>query len=190
MKDCTIPLIFTQINGVVECGKAVLEQRRRSCQNHNRHLQLSLSVRPYTSPKAAENRKLKLPEIWAFLTVPCIPGVSRQQSMVVRLFLEKVIRPHSRRKIIDSNENWSEFNRSAISKKSARHLFAHTAIRYQFIADHQQEYPITVMCEVLEVSVSGFYAWRKREPSQHSREDAKPAQQVKAAFQAAIDMLA
>ena len=43
-------------------------------QNHNRHLQLSLSVRPYTSPKAAENRKLKLPESWAFLTVPCIPG--------------------------------------------------------------------------------------------------------------------
>jgi len=40
------------------------------------------------------------------------------------------------------------------------------------------------MCEVLEVSVSGFYAWRKREPSQHSREDAKLGQQVKAAFQA------
>jgi putative transposase len=57
-------------------------------------------------------------------------------------------------------------------------------VRYQFIADHQQEYPITVMCGVLEVAVSGFYAWRKREPSHHSREDAELAQQVKAAFQA------
>ncbi len=57
-------------------------------------------------------------------------------------------------------------------------------MKYQFIADHQQEYPITVMCGVLEVAVSGFYAWRKREPSHHSREDAELAQQVKAAFQA------
>ena len=40
------------------------------------------------------------------------------------------------------------------------------------------------MCGVLEVAVSGFYAWRKRKPSHHSREDAKLAQQVKAAFQA------
>ena len=41
------------------------------------------------------------------------------------------------------------------------------------------------MCEVLEVSVSGFYAWRKREPSHHSREDATTrASRVKAAFQA------
>jgi len=40
------------------------------------------------------------------------------------------------------------------------------------------------MCGVLEVAVSGFYAWRKREPSHHSREDARLAQQVKAAFQA------
>jgi putative transposase len=40
------------------------------------------------------------------------------------------------------------------------------------------------MCEVPEVSVSGFYAWRKREPSHYSREDAKLGQQVKAAFQA------
>jgi hypothetical protein len=50
-------------------------------------------VRPCNSPKAAENRKLKLPENWAFLTAPCIPGASRQLNMVVRLFLEKVMTP-------------------------------------------------------------------------------------------------
>ena len=43
------------------------------------------------------------------------------------------------------------------------------------MADHQRESPLTVMCEVLGVSVSGFYAWRKREPSHHSRADAKLA---------------
>jgi putative transposase len=55
---------------------------------------------------------------------------------------------------------------------------------YQFIAQHRHAYPITVMCRVLEVSVSGYYAWCKRPPSQHSREDARLAEQVKIAFQA------
>jgi hypothetical protein len=33
-------------------------------------------------------------------------------------------------------------------------------MKYQLIAEHRQEYPITTMCRVLEVSVSGYYAWR------------------------------
>ena len=56
-------------------------------------------------------------------------------------------------------------------------------MKYQFIAEYQQEYPITTLCRVLEVSVSGYYAWRKRAPSQHSREDAQLAEKVKTAFQ-------
>jgi putative transposase len=56
-------------------------------------------------------------------------------------------------------------------------------MKYQFMAEYQQEYPITTMCRVLEVSVSGYYAWRKRTPSLHSREDAQLAEQVKKAFQ-------
>ncbi len=42
---------------------------------------------------------------------------------------------------------------------------------------------MTVMCCALEVSVSGFYAWRKRKPSQRSREDAELAGKIKTAFQ-------
>jgi putative transposase len=57
-------------------------------------------------------------------------------------------------------------------------------MKYQFIAEHRREYPITTMCRVLEVSASGYYAWCKREPSQHARSDAQLAEQVKAAFQA------
>jgi transposase InsO family protein len=56
-------------------------------------------------------------------------------------------------------------------------------MKYQFIAESQQEYPITTMCHVLEVSVSGYYAWCKRAPSLHSREDAHLAEKVKTAFQ-------
>jgi putative transposase len=57
-------------------------------------------------------------------------------------------------------------------------------MKYQFIAQHRHEYAIPLMCRVLEVSVSGYYAWMKRPVSQHSREDAHLAQQVKTIFQA------
>ncbi len=33
-------------------------------------------------------------------------------------------------------------------------------MNYPFIAEYRQEYPMTTMCRVLEVSVSGYYAWR------------------------------
>jgi putative transposase len=56
-------------------------------------------------------------------------------------------------------------------------------VKYQFIAEHCGDYPVTVMCHVLEVSVSGYYAWHKREPSQHSREDAALAAKVETAFE-------
>jgi putative transposase len=54
---------------------------------------------------------------------------------------------------------------------------------YQFIAVHSNEYSVALMCSVLAVSVSGYYAWRKREPSLHSREDVFLAEKIVEAFQ-------
>ena len=34
-------------------------------------------------------------------------------------------------------------------------------MKYQFIADHDQEYPVTLMCRVLGVVRSGYYRWCK-----------------------------
>ncbi len=69
-------------------------------------------------------------------------------------------------------------------KKSSGHLLAKPAMRYQFIEEHRQEYPVSLLCETLDVSVSGYYTWRKRPMSQHNREDGRLAEKVRAAFQA------
>lgn len=34
-------------------------------------------------------------------------------------------------------------------------------MKYKFIEEHREEYPITLMCRILEVTRSGYYKWRK-----------------------------
>ena len=56
-------------------------------------------------------------------------------------------------------------------------------MKYQFIEQHKQEFPVVAMCRVLEVSESGFYAWRKRPACQRSREDAQLTQEIQQVFE-------
>lgn len=55
-------------------------------------------------------------------------------------------------------------------------------MKYQFIEQYKQEFPVAVMCRVLEVSESGYYAWRKRPLSQRKREDAHLTIQIQQMF--------
>lgn len=45
---------------------------------------------------------------------------------------------------------------------------------------HQAQFPIAVMCDVLQVSRSGYYAWRDRPPSARDREDAGLTEAIRA----------
>ena len=53
-------------------------------------------------------------------------------------------------------------------------------MRFAFIDVQKAFYPITVLCAVLEVARSGFYAWRRRAPSLHAKRDAHLALEVAA----------
>lgn len=44
-------------------------------------------------------------------------------------------------------------------------------MKYALIATYRFEFPVAIMCAILEVSRSGFYASVKRPPSRHSNED-------------------
>src|SRR5262249_15437102 len=55
--------------------------------------------------------------------------------------------------------------RAGPAKKSRRLLRQPAGLTYRFIADHQGQWPVTWMCEALEVSASGYYAWAARPDS-------------------------
>jgi putative transposase len=57
-------------------------------------------------------------------------------------------------------------------------------VSYEIIADHQGEYPVETMCGALGVAVSGYYAWRDREPSAREQRDKELLQQIRAIHQA------
>jgi HTH-like domain len=55
-------------------------------------------------------------------------------------------------------------------------------MKYQFIEQHKQEFPVVVMCQVLGVSESGFYAWHKRPTCRRQREDAQLSTSIRQVF--------
>ena len=55
-------------------------------------------------------------------------------------------------------------------------------MRFAFIAREKACYPVALMCRVLTVSRSGYYAWCKRPASQHTQEDQRLGLEVAAIY--------
>ena len=57
-------------------------------------------------------------------------------------------------------------------------------MKYQFIQAEKAHYPIEVLCRVLHVARSGFYAWCDRGESVRQRQNAWLLMQIQACYQA------
>jgi len=55
-------------------------------------------------------------------------------------------------------------------------------MKFRFIDDHRQEFPVSRMCKVLEVSRSGYYAWRGRPPSKREMANRALYSKIKAVY--------
>ena len=56
-------------------------------------------------------------------------------------------------------------------------------MRFQFITEHRAEFPVRRMCEMLNVSPSGYYAWRKRPPSAREMASEELLTEIEAVFE-------
>ncbi len=56
-------------------------------------------------------------------------------------------------------------------------------MRYVFIRDHREAFPVGLMCRTLEVGRSGFYAWLNRCESLCSQENRRLLMEIKVAHQ-------
>jgi transposase InsO family protein len=51
-------------------------------------------------------------------------------------------------------------------------------VRFAFIEEHRAAYPVEMMCQLLEVSRSGYYAWSARQDCQPCRRDQRRAELI------------
>jgi transposase InsO family protein len=56
-------------------------------------------------------------------------------------------------------------------------------VKFGFVKHHRRRWPVGVMCRVLKVSRSGYYAWTKRKPSARSRREQKLLEKIRIVHQ-------
>ena len=56
-------------------------------------------------------------------------------------------------------------------------------MKYAFIREHAEEYPVTRQCQVLAVAESGYYAWRRGQLSAHQQADGQLLREIRDIYQ-------
>jgi putative transposase len=70
---------------------------------------------------------------------------------------------------------------AGLAKKSGRVLCEGVAARYALMKELRLHYSMPLMCRVLEISASGYYAYANRPPSRRAQEEARLEVEIKAA---------
>jgi putative transposase len=55
--------------------------------------------------------------------------------------------------------------------------------RFRFIDAEKARFPVSLLCKIVGVSKSGYYAWKNRAPSKRSREDAVLKEKIREVYQ-------
>ena len=63
-------------------------------------------------------------------------------------------------------------------------------MRFRFIEDRRADYPVRIMCDVLEVSPAGYYAWRSRPESPRSVANRELLADIKRVHRDTMDAMA
>lgn len=56
-------------------------------------------------------------------------------------------------------------------------------MRYAFVAEHRQLFPVRAMCRCLRIHPSGFYAWFRNPLSRRAREDARQTELIRKSWE-------
>jgi transposase InsO family protein len=56
-------------------------------------------------------------------------------------------------------------------------------MKFKIVADLAARYPVKALCQMLQVSRSGYYAWRKRGPSRRQQENEQLLVQIKTVYE-------
>jgi putative transposase len=55
-------------------------------------------------------------------------------------------------------------------------------MRYRFVAAERASYPVRLLCRIVGVAVSGFYAWLRRAPSRRRADDRRVSERIEEVF--------
>jgi len=52
-------------------------------------------------------------------------------------------------------------------------------VKFRFVQEYRETFRVGMMCKVLKVSRSGYYTWRKRQPSKRELEDQRLTERIR-----------